>query len=499
MKNDLVLFFYSKTEPNNIYRNLPISILKLASQVQANGYRFKFIDSRLDSNYISSVKQSVKDMLCLCISCMTGYQIYQNIKVSKVVKSENPEIPVIWGGWHPSLLPDETIKNEYIDIIVKKQGEKSLIEVLNALVNNSSFNSISGISFKENGLVIHNPERKFENIKNYVPINFDILDIKKYINKSYLGERTIFWNASQGCSYNCGFCCTPTVYKGNWSAQEVKVTLDEIETLVKRYGVDSILFAEDNFFIDKRRVKSICEEIIEKKLNIKWATDSRIDQIIRYSDNELKLLKKSGCIKLYLGAESGDQEVLNLVDKRIKVEDILKAAKMLHKNEIIGEFFIMVGFPLNPEKDLKMSVELITRIKREYPNHQATSFLYTPYPGTRLLDIAKEKGAKLPNTLDEWVDWSMLGKSVPWIKKDYFDRANRIFKFYLPFAYPSASLLAIMNTNWKGLFYKLMHKIAKLRIENNIHYFPLEWYFVKFIYYRVGMKFNIFKNLPVPR
>lgn len=499
-KKDLVVLFYPKTESDNIYRNLPLAVLKIASQLLACGYRLSFIDARFDKDYKSSIQDSIKEALCIGISCMTGYQIYDAINASRIAKELNNDIPVVWGGWHPSLLPDETIRNDFIDILVRGQGENTFVEVLNALNNGYSLEGIGGVSFKDSQRgIIHNPARPMEDINNFSPVNFDVLDINRYVNETPLGKRTIFWNTSQGCPYTCGFCCTHTLYSRRWISLKVERIIKEIETLVRRFNIDGILFTEDNFFTDKNRVKEICEELIRRDIKIRWSTDARVDQIIHYDDAFLRLLKKSGCMKLYLGAESGDQEVLDFIDKDIKVEYTYRAAQILADHGIIGEFLLMLGFPLDPQKDLEKTLEMMKEIKKRFPNHQATPFLYTPYPGTKLFNFAVKNGLTPPNKLEEWIPWSSLEPTVPWVNKKYLDYVNRLIKFYLPFAYPSESLKSLMKKRLWGLFYKLTHRIAKFRLENNLFSFTAEWYIAKYFYYNIKLKYNLFKKIAVPR
>jgi len=277
------------------------------------------------------------------------------------------------------------------------------------------------------------------------------------------------------------------------------VILEQLKVLSGRFGIDGIIFAEDNFFTDEKRVKEICEGLLSNNIKIQWATDARIDRAINFSDEFLALLKRSGCVKLYLGAESGSQEVLDFIDKDLKVDYTSRCAEMLYKHDIIAEFFLMVGFPLNPRKDLQETLKMMQRIKKFCPNHQATAFLYTPYPGTKLFNLAVKEGFLPPKKLADWSNWSVLTPSVPWINKRYMDEVNRFIKFYFPFAYPSASLSRIMCKKWSGFLYRLMHVLAKVRVEHNISVLPLEWYAVKYFYYGIKLKYNMFKGISVPR
>lgn len=498
-KNKIILFF-PRTEPDNIYRNLPIALLKIASQVVAKGFEVKVIDSRIDEDYENTIRKSLNNALCFGISSLTGYPILHSIRASKIAKEVNKDIPIIWGGWHSSILPEEVLKKDFVDIVIRGQGEKTVTELLSALSNGSSLEGMQGVSFKDlHGNIIHNPDRPFENVNNFYPVNFEIFDIGLYLRDTPLGTRTIFWNTSQGCPYHCGFCCTPTVYNRHWSSLSVSRILNEVEILVRRFGVNGILFTEDNFFTDEKRVRSICEGLIDGKLKIKWSTDARIDKVVKFSDEYFQLLKASGCAKLYLGAESGDQEVLDLIDKRIRVEDTLEVAELLDKHGIIAEFFLIVGFPVDPQKDLKHTLNMMRQIKKNFPNHQATPFLYTPYPGTKLFNLAVEKGLEVPIELEGWIRWTQHAPTVPWVDKKYADKIDRLTKFYFPFAYPSESLKNLMKDKKLGFLYKLIHRLARLRVEKNNFIFPVEWWMIKYFYYNIKRRYNVFKGLKVPR
>jgi len=369
-----------------------------------------------------------------------------------------------------------------------------MCKLAEALARHEPLDDIEGISYKLNGKIISNKPRDLRDINTLKPVSFDLLEMERYIFEGPLGKRSIFWNSSQGCPYHCGFCSTAAVYRRRWSGLNAASLLGQIKKLASDYNIDGIAFAEDNFFVDVRRVEELCRGLIKNKTKIKWASDARIDQINRFSGEFMCLLKESGCRKLYIGAESGDQETLDLIDKKIRLEDTYKTAEKLDSHKIISEFFIIVGFPLNPEKDLKNSLELIKKIKLRYPDHQFTAFLYTPYPGTPLLDLAVKKGFVIPKTLEGWSDWSILSVNTPWIDKKYLDTVNMYSKCFYLLAFPSASLRSSFKKGFIGLVYFVLHKLAGFRVKNNFFALPLEWKLIK-IFYKLKIRFNVFKNI----
>ncbi|MDD4910360.1 MAG: radical SAM protein [Candidatus Omnitrophica bacterium] len=486
-----IILFYPKTERDNINKNIPLPLLKIGSELKNAGYKVVIIDERMEENYIDGLKQALPEALFFGVSSMTGYQIAGGLRASSLVKKINGELPVVWGGWHPSILPEETLANENIDIVVIGQGEATIKELPYALSHGLGLESVDGIAYKRQGRVVRNDQRQFRDINEFGPAAFDLFDFEKYIFTTPLGGRTIFWNSSQGCPYACGFCSTPEVYKRRWSGLSADNLSAQINTLVKRYKIDGITFAEDNFFVDLKRAEDICRKIIDSGIRIKWATDARVDQINRFPESLISLLEESGCAKLYIGAETGDEDVLDLIDKKIRPGDIVKAAEILDKHRIVSEFFMIAGFPLDPEKDLQRSLKLIKDIKSRFPDHQFTPFLYTPYPGTPLLDLSIKKGLRVPEKLEDWQDWSILTVNTPWVNNAYLDKINMCVKYLYPLAFPSKSLERRFSNGYKGFFYRMLRRIAALRVKYDFFIMPLEWAAIK-MFYRLKTRFNIF-------
>ena len=499
MKSKHVVFFYPDSGDENIYKHLPIAPIKLGSQLLPEGFTVEIIDARVDKNYRKHLEASLEKALFLGISVMTGKPIRQALEVSAFAKKVNKDIPVVWGGWHPSVLAMQTVQHENIDIAAIGQGERIVVELAKAIQNDRSLKDVKGIIYKEEGKIIENELMPFENVNNFKPVDFSLVEVDKYAYDIYLGKRAISWNTSQGCPYSCAFCSTPRAYKRRWSGLTADRVMEELDVLVNKMGIDGISFTEDNFMVDTERVRKICEEMMKRKMKLKWAMDLRVDQALKLSDEYLDLLKNSGCTKVFLGSESGDQEVLDFINKGITVEGTYEAAKRFHDHGIIVELLSMVGFPMNPEKDLFNTLKLIREIKSMYPNHQATPFLFTPLPGTKLFDIAVQKGLREPKRLEDWIGWSVLDVITPWVDEKYLDTVNRLIKFYIPFAYPSDYLRGMFRHRIFGPGYVLLHKLSLLRMQKNFFKLPIEWMVIKFLYYNVKVRFNLFKGAKTPR
>src|SRR3989338_1427528 len=184
-----VVLYNPKPAELGRFIGVPLNLLTLASLIK-NKYEIKifdFVDNELEKNIL---KES-ENALCIGISAITGYQIKDGLRIAKLVKEKFPGIPVIWGGWHPSILPLQTIKNPYVDIVVRGQGAKPLRDIANALAGNKPLDDIKGIIFKKNGEIKENPDKEFEEIDDLYPLPFELINIKKYITKTEIGSRTI--------------------------------------------------------------------------------------------------------------------------------------------------------------------------------------------------------------------------------------------------------------------------------------------------------------------
>ncbi len=475
----LIIFYYPCTESKNLrtgtVKQVPYSVISLSTVLKKKGYDSIIIDSRFEEDYESKIEFLKDRIVMVGISAMTGYQIVDGLKFSIFIRNIAPQARIVWGGWHPSLLPEQTISNEFIDTVVVGHGEPVITDIVDACLGIRELKEIPNLYYKENSEIIKTETIDLFSMESVPQPDMDLLNIENYIYSSYLGKRTIAYYTSQGCPYRCGFCCDKTVYKQKWQCRSADEVFSFIKLLKDKYLIDSIVFIDTNFFINRKRVEKIVIAMKACEINLKWEASVRSNQIVGYSDNFLQLLYESGCRKLCIGAESGSDEVLQFIQKDTSVEQTHQASEKLYNSGIIGEFYIIAGFPNAPKDDLKASLKMIKEIKERYRDHQFTPFLYTPYPGTPLYQISIEKGFKPPLILEEWGHFSMLNVNTPWIDEKYKDKYNSFVKFYYPLAYPSKNLKALLKDNKLKLLIKLLVSIAKFRLKKEFYAFRVDW------------------------
>jgi len=321
-----------------------------------------------------------------------------------------------------------------------------------------------------------NPPRSYVNMEKLPPINYDLIDTSKYIKTDMDGTRMIPYQSSRGCPHRCKFCINPVTGNQKYRMKSAKKVLDEIEMLIHKYKVNFVNFVDDNFFVNIKRAREICEGLIKRNFNIKWHGECRADYFRpNFVDQKfLDLAVKSGLSILEIGAESGSQRVLDTLGKDITVEQILTSAKMLSKYEIEPSYGFMAGVPGETREEVIATIELAKKIKKICPKTGYVFSVFTPYPKCELT----EELLKEPKTLREWMNDSIrklyAGRfsEKPWhgskfiqniayfslVGYDiYSDEAmkNYLKNFRCIYLYPEIFFILIARIRMKYLFFGL--------------------------------------------
>ena len=189
--------------------------------------------STITPNYKKRIMEEVKDALCLGISVVTGPMIRETVEVAKMIKKWDPDFPIILGGWHPSLLPGQTLEAPYVDIIVRAQGEDSMLEVADRLRDDAALDDVLGIGFKRDGKMQLTPERPLKTLDKMPAKAYHLADFDAY--EKVCGRRWTMYVSSLACPFNCFYCTNAGVYGRKWNALPVEQVVEETMELAKRY------------------------------------------------------------------------------------------------------------------------------------------------------------------------------------------------------------------------------------------------------------------------
>lgn len=499
-----VVLFRPKSSPSYEYIGAPLGLLSIATLIEKD-HDIDIVDAVIDHDYLEKVLDCVEGAVCLGITSMTGYQIHEGLEVAKAVKETYPDIPIVWGGFHPSILPEQTIQSDCVDIVVRGWGIKTFSEIVYNLENNLPLSDILGITYKKNNEVFSTPDRPFEDTNNFPPVPYHLVDVERYVAPGKFASRNINYTSSYGCPFRCGFCAENKVNKRRWSGLTPERVLNDLEMLVEKYRINGIIFSDNNFFVNENRVKEICKGIIDRKLNIKWGhAEGRTGQLARYDESTWELIEKSGCHSILIGAESGSQEALNHIKKDIKVEDVIKLIEICKKHNIKVFFSFMFGFPrdekfkLGLKEEFKQTLGLINKVRPTYDGAYFMWFMYMPYPGTPLYELSKKHGFEEPKSLEEWSRFNLLEETMPWVGKKHLETLKQLNTFIFPcVSMDSSTLYSMLDKRLKILaplfipMIKLLCHMADFRLRHNFFMFPVEYKLVKF-----AKNFRIYKKAP---
>ncbi|GMR05152.1 MAG: hypothetical protein BMS9Abin23_1094 [Thermodesulfobacteriota bacterium] len=504
MKKKVVLFHPNPFSATRPYYGAPLGLLAISRVLATEGYEIKIIHPVTHKNFKEEVVRECADAICLGISSMTGYQISEGRDVAREVKKNYPDLPIVWGGWHPSILPAETAKDEYVDIVVKGQGERTFTELVHCLEKGGEIKGIRGIAYKENGQVINNTEAPIESLDNFPPIPYHLIDVEKFINNQEYGHRSLNYYTSYGCPHRCGFCVEEIVTKRRWAGLSAERIVDELADMKEKYNLDAVAIIDSNFFTNQERVRKMCELILERNLKLKWGNvNGRTGTLKKYDDELWKLMKKSGMECILTGAESGDQETLDYMMKDVKAGDVLELARNCHKHDIKLLCSYLVGFPWSTDASVcqkKVDEEIMVslwQIKDLFELHPRIRFmfaLYLPYPSTTIFSKAKALGIDLPEKFEDWSKFLIAAEDVnkmkvrqKWIRNDQAQFILMLSIYIFFFLDPDSYDLVgskIKSRAYKAVYFmafNLYKGIVKLRWKHMFFKFPVDFYFYSYL------------------
>jgi radical SAM superfamily enzyme YgiQ (UPF0313 family) len=361
---------------------LPLALVHVGSALP--GRRVVIVDGRLDEDAPARVAELADEAACLGVTVLTGAPILDALRVSRAARARNPRLPIVWGGWHPSLLPEQCVASGAVDACVSGQGERTFAQAVEAADAGASFEGVAGLTWIRGREVVCNGARPFEDVNRFPAADFRLLDLERYFR--FRGVRRLDYCSSQGCPFQCSFCADPMVYRQRWSGLAPERVVSELSEQVRRFRLTEVFFNDDNFFTDLRRTEAICRGLLDAGVRVRWFGTGRADLLRRLTDDQLRLLRESGCYKVNVGAESGSPLLLRQIKKGTLVEEVLEAAEKLHAAGIQARFSFIAGFPQEPPESLQETYRVVKALRRIDGSFETPIYFYAPYPGTELAE-----------------------------------------------------------------------------------------------------------------
>jgi len=450
----------------------PLGILAVATPLLRAGYSVCIIDSTITPNFQKRVLAELQDALCLAVSLVTGPMIKETVQIARAAKTLYPDKPVILGGWHPSLLPDQTLAAEYVDVVVKGQGEDAMLEIVQAIEAGESFKGIAGVGYKQDGRLMFNSPRALKPLVDMPPKAYHLADFDAY--ERVCGRRWAMYTSSLACPYSCGYCTNESVYGRKWNALPAEQVAEETCDLVTRYGLELLWIVDDNFLVDRERAVGIAEHIVRRGVKFKWSVQASTNLVCRLTHEELVLLNRAGLSQVAQGADSGSPKVLGLMNKDFqKIDTIYGAAEKLSDAGIRPSFNMIFGYPGEGEKERRESIALVMDICRRYPGAEFWTNIFTPYPGAPVMQRAFELGIDVPKSLEGWVEFFPRYTVLPWMKGRKHHEVQTM-REYLRVAFNRVPIGVRRKNSLQRLVHGMIEAPARWRLDHNFYAFPFE-------------------------
>lgn len=465
-----IVFFVASF--SSIEATAPLGILAISTPLLQAGYDVRIIDSTIHLDYKKRILQEVKDALCLGISVVTGPMIRETVDVARAVKAWNPNFPVILGGWHPSLLPGQTLTAPYVDIIVRAQGEESMLQIAERLRDDAPLDDVLGIGFKQDGKLFLTPERPLKQIQQMPAKAYQLADFDAY--ERICGRRWAMYVSSLACPFNCNYCTNAGVYGRKWNALPVEQVVEDTIELTRRYRLELIWMADDNFLVDLDRALQIADGLVRRNSTFKWSIQATTNLTARLSVEELTLLRRSGLHQICQGIETASPTVMKLMNKDFQVlEDIYESTARCVEAGVIPSFNIIFGYPGEGWKERRETVNFMMDICKKFPGAEFWTNIFTPYPGSPVFHQAQQLGIELPKSLEGWVDYFPRYTVLPWLKGKDHQRVQTM-RDYLRIAFDRDPIAK----NGPGRFAKTVQHLtaypARMRLNHDFYRFPVE-------------------------
>lgn len=399
-----------------------VSLAAMAAYIKQRGHTAKIYDIDIEgitnaeeiATYIMRDKPQI-----IGFSCMTP-RIPISVETAAICKRISSDVITIVGGPHATGDPVSVLRFPSIDYAIIGEGEGALLELMSKLEAGEDVSGVPNLVLRIGDSVKVNPARPFvENLDELPFPAWDLLPINLYKDPALFKGVFMGIISSRGCLWNCSFCASPLMWRRKLRMRSAENVVEELKKLVKDYNITNFQFYDDNFTQDRRRVLRICELIKKEGLNINFRASLRADAV-HY--DAMEALKNAGCSAVFLGVESGDEDILKQIRKGLSKDQIRSAVAILKKVKIPIIASYMIGHPGDTHDSIRATIDFA----KELDSDQVKFLISTPFPGTRLYDLAKEKGLISDSKgLDEFTTYQHVGANLSNVSDEELKRYQR--------------------------------------------------------------------------
>jgi radical SAM superfamily enzyme YgiQ (UPF0313 family) len=364
---------------------IPLGLAYLGAAAEKADHQVTVIDCQAEKLTYETFRDRIAKTPSDVIGVTATTLLYKSaMQLIAIAKQMQPQAVTVLGGSHGTFWDENALQeNPSLDIVVRREGEQTFIELTDKLQSQSSLNSVLGITFRNEDKIVRNQDRPF--IENLDALPFPAHHLMPLENLKHNGKIIFPLVSSRGCVFWCDFCSTVRMFGRGYRMRSPKNVVDEMQLVHDKYGVDQVTFYDDAFSVDRSRVVKICEELHARKLQIKWDCGTRVDMV----DRELmKTMRDAGCFAVWLGVESGSEAILGAMNKRIKLDQTRLAYKTAHQLGLMTIANVVLGFPGETEQTARETIHFVKQLNPD----DVGFYIATPYPGTPMYEQVKKNG-----------------------------------------------------------------------------------------------------------
>lgn len=490
----IVLFLPHRGDPSEGIRVsadlLPLELLQIAGIPDREGYEVVIVDAMVHEDYLERLMELCDGALLFGSSCILGYQVAHGAEVARAVRQRFPNLPMIWGGWFPSVLPEQYLKENIADAVALGQGEFTFWEYIQALESGEDIASVPGLCILRDGKPHYTEHRKVVGFDEIPDVPWHLIDFEEYVrlqnDKSNRWKvrhkyadpwgwvpgtelRGFSYYSSFGCPEPCTFCCSPLLTSRRWKAIPGQLLADRIMECHERFDFNVLRFQDANFGVAEKRSNEFCQGLIDAGTPFWWNGTYEIETIARYKEESMDLLAASRFHMAALGAEAGTEEQQQRIKKKIDIRNNLAPAlQRLNERGIQTSVSWIIGYPDESVQSMLDTITVAAKTKHMFPNSPSDVFPFRAIPGSEDFDTAIKLGYQPPTSLEEWgqvleYKYELGGSGLPEDVVRRWRRYGVTSTFYDGLAKEGS-----------GVVRDLMRKISGWRLRTNNFEFPLE-------------------------
>ena len=363
----------------------PLGLGYLAAVLEKNQYEVDVIDCQALKLSYDEFKSEISKRQPNIVGITSTTLTYKSaLRIAKIAKEVHPSCLTVLGGVHVTFWDDKALQEcPHLDVVVRKEGENTMLELVERLEAGRAFHDVLGVTCRKGDEIVRNPDRSYIEDLDSLPLPahhlWPIERLRKY------GKVIFPVMTSRGCTFWCNFCSAVRMHGRTYRMRSPKNVVDELEFLHNTYGADQFTFYDDAFTVNQFRTEEICQEIINRKLKIRWDCETRVDMVTK---ELLQKMRDAGCIAVWLGVESGSQRVINSMEKGFSLGQAIRAFKWAKEVRLMTVAATILGCPSETRESVWETVKLVEKLNPD----DVGFYIATPYPGTPMYDLVKEKG-----------------------------------------------------------------------------------------------------------